>query len=240
MKNRSETSDKVQNSEQHRQLAQSNSSGDTHAPASPALLNGADTDKLTQLGKDFRNHHKVLGGHTTNLQAAYKMAVGEAVACGEILINAKALCKHGQWMDWLKQNAQVSDKTAQRYMRLAEKKEIVTNMNTQNLTEVYIALGLVKNPNESESAVETQSASTARKGGGQSSSKKHKPSELVKAKGWVNKLWELAERTDNPEQLAKDLEPLIKWHKEYLAKKEATAQKAKEDAAFETVVLANA
>lgn len=48
-------------------------------------------------------------------------AVMYAARCGAELNHAKEICKHGQFMKWMKKNVpEISDKTAERYMKLAE------------------------------------------------------------------------------------------------------------------------
>lgn len=54
--------------------------------------------------------------HSDSLKHAEK-AVGHAIAAGEALIEAKELCKHGQWGKWLADTG-IPERTAQRYMRL--------------------------------------------------------------------------------------------------------------------------
>lgn len=49
---------------------------------------------------------------------ALKTSLTHAMAAGDILIEAKAQLKHGQWLPWLK-SAGLSERTAQRYIRLA-------------------------------------------------------------------------------------------------------------------------
>jgi hypothetical protein len=40
---------------------------------------------------------------------------------GELLIEAKSLLKHGEWGNWLTENASFTERTAQSYMRLGMK-----------------------------------------------------------------------------------------------------------------------
>jgi hypothetical protein len=39
---------------------------------------------------------------------------------GEMLLQAKQLCKHGEWLPWLKANVRISKSTAYEYMQIAE------------------------------------------------------------------------------------------------------------------------
>lgn len=51
---------------------------------------------------------------------AARSAVQYAVEAGELLIQAKDQCKHGEWIPWLEDNCDFSKRTGQLYMRLAE------------------------------------------------------------------------------------------------------------------------
>jgi Protein of unknown function (DUF3102) len=48
-----------------------------------------------------------------------KSAVGAAVECGELLLQAKAQIEHGEWLFWLQANTHISIRQSQKYMRLA-------------------------------------------------------------------------------------------------------------------------
>jgi hypothetical protein len=54
-----------------------------------------------------------------------RATVASAIKAGAALIEAKALVPHGGWLDWLKANVEMSERTAQVYMRLAKRKEVV-------------------------------------------------------------------------------------------------------------------
>lgn len=57
-------------------------------------------------------------------KAGVREALDAALAAGRALLEVKGLVPHGQWQDWLKANVpEVSVRTAQRYMRAAEKAE---------------------------------------------------------------------------------------------------------------------
>jgi hypothetical protein len=53
------------------------------------------------------------------LTAALQSALGHAIAAGELLLEAKASVRHGQWLNWLASNCSVPPRTATHYMRLA-------------------------------------------------------------------------------------------------------------------------
>jgi hypothetical protein len=46
-------------------------------------------------------------------------AVEHAITAGELLIEAKQQVKHGEWLPWLTENCEISERTAQAYMKLA-------------------------------------------------------------------------------------------------------------------------
>jgi hypothetical protein len=50
---------------------------------------------------------------------AWGDALQHAIEAGEKLIEAKALCRHGEWLAWLDKHCTVSDRQSQKYMQLA-------------------------------------------------------------------------------------------------------------------------
>jgi hypothetical protein len=78
-----------------------------------------------------------------------KESVAHAIAAGELLIEAKTqLDKHGQWLPWLK-DCGVSERSAQRYMRLARNRATV-EANTTCVSDLTIngALALLTVPRD--------------------------------------------------------------------------------------------
>ena len=57
------------------------------------------------------------------LKAAAETAFGHAIVVGERLIEVKDLAGHGNWLPWLNEHCHLSDRQAQKYMRLARAKE---------------------------------------------------------------------------------------------------------------------
>jgi hypothetical protein len=59
---------------------------------------------------------------------AVKRGAEHVMRAGDLLIEAKALLQHGQWLPWLAKHCAFSDRTAQLYMRLAKRRpEIEAN-----------------------------------------------------------------------------------------------------------------
>lgn len=86
------------------------------ADAKPARQAAAPGDnRLPALAAEIQAEHQ-------RCKANVLGAVEAAVAAGRSLIEARELVPHGQWQDWLRANVRdVSVRTAQRYMRAAEK-----------------------------------------------------------------------------------------------------------------------
>jgi hypothetical protein len=53
--------------------------------------------------------------------AAVRTSLLHARTAGDLLLQAKARCQHGQWLPWLAGNVQFSERTAQAYMRVAKR-----------------------------------------------------------------------------------------------------------------------
>jgi hypothetical protein len=68
---------------------------------------------------------------------ALKTSVQHAIAAGELLIEAKALLKHGQWLPWLQDHCVMSERTAQLYMRCAKNREAI-EQNTQPVADLTL------------------------------------------------------------------------------------------------------
>lgn len=63
---------------------------------------------------------EILTEHSAAIEASAK-ATRHAIRAGQLLIEAKAAVPHGGWLAWLSDNCRLSERTAQRYMRLAAK-----------------------------------------------------------------------------------------------------------------------
>lgn len=74
---------------------------------------GSDLDTLAA---NIRTWHAAVNG-------AMGTAYQHALDIGDALIAAKAAIKHGQWLDWLKRECDLSERTARRYMEIAGSRE---------------------------------------------------------------------------------------------------------------------
>jgi len=69
---------------------------------------------LPQLAEQINHHHRAC-------EAAMNRGLDHALQAGRLLIEAKAQVNHGGWLPWLKENFVGSDRTAQIYMRVADR-----------------------------------------------------------------------------------------------------------------------
>lgn len=99
----------------------------------PDLSNSQD---LTVLAGQIRDAHERV---VTNIRATLEAAIH----CGELLRQAKRQVPHGSWSTWLKQNFPASQRTAQAYMRVADR-----YANTQAPADLTLedALGQIASP----------------------------------------------------------------------------------------------
>jgi hypothetical protein len=95
--------------------------------------NLATSNSLADLRERLKIEHAAVVG-------ALKTFRSRALACGDILIEAKAQLKHGQWLPWLKSCA-VPERTAQAYMRLARNREKI-EANPQTTADLTIDAAL--------------------------------------------------------------------------------------------------
>jgi hypothetical protein len=70
-----------------------------------------------------------------------RQTIQHALAAGELLLEAKALVGHGLWGDWLHQHCDVSERTAQAYMRLSRNR-LAVESNPQPAADLTIKAAL--------------------------------------------------------------------------------------------------
>ena len=80
------------------------------ADLGPAIAGDGAT--LPQLAEQANYHHE-------QCTAAASNALEHALRAGELLLKAKGLVDHGEWLPWLEKNFQGSQRTAQVYMGVA-------------------------------------------------------------------------------------------------------------------------
>ncbi|HMF24415.1 MAG TPA: DUF3102 domain-containing protein [Pseudolabrys sp.] len=94
--------------------------------------------ELTDLAQRIAVEHDAVA-------AALQSALQHAIATGELLIEAKAKVRHGQWLKWLAANCEVPKRTAAHYMALARDRQKLCDQNGNVLPlSVNDALDLLK------------------------------------------------------------------------------------------------
>jgi hypothetical protein len=78
----------------------------------PAIVKS--TDDLAELAGRINAEHQ-------QVETALRAGLEHARAAGELLLQAKAQCGHGRWLEWLKANVAFTDRTARRYMTIASR-----------------------------------------------------------------------------------------------------------------------
>src|ERR1700738_3377055 len=110
------------------------------------------SNSLADLAARINAEHEAAGG-------ALKHSLQHAIAAGELLLEAKDQLKHGQWLPWLRDHCQISERTVRLYMRVAKNKTEIGNV--ADLT-VRGAVALLASPADSLAvAVATTAADVA-------------------------------------------------------------------------------
>ena len=75
-----------------------------------------------------------------HVAAAEKLseALRHAMAAGDLLIEAKALVEHGQWLPWLKDHVDISERTAQLYMRVAKNRAEIEAQKRNDVADLTL------------------------------------------------------------------------------------------------------
>jgi hypothetical protein len=74
-----------------------------------------ETGSLDDLAQRIKSYHAGV------LEAA-RNVVSKAIAAGQLLKEAKGKVPHGEWLSWLDEHCELSERTAHRYMQLAANK----------------------------------------------------------------------------------------------------------------------
>jgi Protein of unknown function (DUF3102) len=68
--------------------------------------------------------------------AAARDAIGHAINAGRLLLEAKGKLKHGEWLPWLEKHCELSERQAQRYMRVAQKAPALLEANPTRVSDL--------------------------------------------------------------------------------------------------------
>jgi hypothetical protein len=86
-----------------------------------------------------------IGEHIDAANAATRRSLEHAIAAGLLLVEAKELVGHGEWLPWLQANCRLSERQARTYMRLARHRHRLESAVTADLT-IAAAEALVGKP----------------------------------------------------------------------------------------------
>jgi hypothetical protein len=87
-------------------------------PRKPDVDALAASNSLADLAFRIQQEHNAVAG-------ALKSSLAHAMAAGDLLLQAKAKLTHGQWLPWLREHCHVSERMAQRYIRLARNRALI-------------------------------------------------------------------------------------------------------------------
>lgn len=95
---------------------------------------------LITLASEINSEHE-------NCNIAILDGLQHAIKAGELLLQAKELVNHGEWLPWLKSNVSFSERTAQNYMRVFQRKnEILEKSATVADLSYKAAINLLAEP----------------------------------------------------------------------------------------------
>lgn len=93
----------------------------------------------------------------TEIVSAAKSSLTKAIRIGELLARQKEKLQHGQWLPWLKSNASFSERTAQNYLRVFERRKELKSASVADLGEAYRLLAPPSEPaNDALTQLETR------------------------------------------------------------------------------------
>jgi DUF3102 family protein len=96
------------------------------------------TDQLAQIGDNSLADiaARIRAEHEATADAL-RSGIAHAMAAGDLLAEAKALVKHGEWLPWLRDHCAISERTAQLYMRCARSRKDI-EANTQRFADLNL------------------------------------------------------------------------------------------------------
>ena len=101
-------------------------------------MNGKDDLKMTE--KDEQSHIAEINRLHDELQSLATGALDRAIRSGELLCSVKSALGHGRWLSWLEDNVSFSERTAQNYMGVFQKRARLKSANVADLTAAYLEL----------------------------------------------------------------------------------------------------
>jgi hypothetical protein len=91
----------------------------------------AESNSLADLAARIRAEHEASA-------LSLRLGAEHAFHAGELLVEAKALVGHGQWLPWLRDHCGISERTAQLYMRCAKNRAEIEAANAQPIADLTL------------------------------------------------------------------------------------------------------
>jgi hypothetical protein len=91
----------------------------------------ARSNALADLAARIKIEHEAAAG-------ALKRTLTHAMAAGDLLLEAKAQLKHGEWLPWLEARCGIPERTARLYMRLARNREELSKRQNGNVADLTV------------------------------------------------------------------------------------------------------
>jgi hypothetical protein len=91
---------------------------------------------LAEISQHVQREHQAV-------ESAKKVGVQHAIKCGELLAAAKRQLQHGQFLPWVRDTCNLTPRTAQRYIRLFERRDDLANATSVSHLTINDALRLL-------------------------------------------------------------------------------------------------
>ena len=104
-----------------------------------------------------------ISGEHDEIVASLRQSLVHAMAAGDMLIEAKAMVGHGEWLPWLAEHCRIPKRSAQLYMRLAKHRELIETKSADvALLTINAAIELIDiRPNLREMVEDVEAAANA-------------------------------------------------------------------------------
>src|SRR5579884_1078002 len=111
--------------------------------------------ELNKLAREIRQLYTNTNALVRSAKEKGRAAIAEAILCGQKLNDAKKIVGHGGFLKWLKKTCKdVTERTAQKYMRLANTNHSSDLNKYDSLRQAYIGVGII---DDSEPTTEPRS-----------------------------------------------------------------------------------
>lgn len=97
---------------------------------------------MTAVEGELHDLAQSINAHFAAIVSSGKNALEHALACGDDLLTAKSKMKHGEWLPWLEENCDVTDRSARRYMTLAKLLPPLLESKTDTMSDLDVTSGL--------------------------------------------------------------------------------------------------